>query len=361
MNEEHIHLLPTDTNEQDTIEFKNRYDQIQYKIWNTFEQEHVTTLGKIVNLVILCLILVTVFGFMIITDRELLLHHHWLSWTLFVIEYLSVFVFTIEYLLKVYSCTNTQSYYSQYGSLFGRLRFIVSPISIIDLISIVPAFVTLGFYLGNIKGGYHASGGFVGFSMKLTPLRLLRVIRVVKVEKYVHSWKFVMSVIIQQRMMFAAAFFLLFAVTIFLSVLMYLVESELYVHPKTGKKGNPAFASIPYCFYWILTTTAIGIFEVSPGTWVGQVITCLCAIISITAYQIPGSILASGFVDEIEKRKDQLHGRKKENKGTRLENDKGNQEEPDSSSCDKKHKCEYTCPNCSTKISIVIQFKSSDA
>ena len=73
-------------------------------------------------------------------------------------ERASILVFTAEYLLRVWSCTADPRYSS---SMTGRLRFVVSPFMIIDLIVILPFFVLLGlslpgydlrFFRGNPSG-----------------------------------------------------------------------------------------------------------------------------------------------------------------------------------------------------------------
>ena len=80
-------------------------------------------------------------------------------------EIFSVAFFTLEYILRVWASLEDPS--GRYSSPFlGRLRYILSPMAIIDLIAFLP------FYLSTF------------FGVDLRILRLFRLLRLVKLTRY---------------------------------------------------------------------------------------------------------------------------------------------------------------------------------
>jgi voltage-gated potassium channel len=75
-------------------------------------------------------------------------------------EVFSVAAFTLEYLLRVWSCVEDPRYQA---ALKGRAHFAITPLAIVDLLAILP------FYLAVI-------------SVDLRMLRVLRIFRLVRVE-----------------------------------------------------------------------------------------------------------------------------------------------------------------------------------
>src|SRR5438445_692809 len=55
-----------------------------------------------------------------------------------IFEVASVALFTIEYLLRLWSCTSDQRFTAP---IVGRLKFAVTPMAIVDLIAIAPFFI----------------------------------------------------------------------------------------------------------------------------------------------------------------------------------------------------------------------------
>jgi voltage-gated potassium channel len=89
---------------------------------------------------------------------------------LWIFECLSVAVFTLEYLARLWSCT-TDSRFD--GAITGRLKLAAQPLLIVDLIAILP------FYLP-----------FLGLDLRFVRvLRMLRIIRVAKISRYYSSLK----------------------------------------------------------------------------------------------------------------------------------------------------------------------------
>ena len=103
-------------------------------------------------------------------------------------EYFSVFIFTIEYLLRLWSCVTDKE--KNESNFDQRVKYFFSFGAIIDAIAILPSLIAL-FYP----------------SIDLRFIRALRIVRLLKFSRYSGSINSLISVIWDQRRSFGAAFF----------------------------------------------------------------------------------------------------------------------------------------------------------
>ncbi len=190
-------------------------------------------------------------------------------------EVISVAIFTVEYVLRVWICVGDAD--GKYrGSLLGRLRYMASPLALIDLIVILP------FYLSFVVG------------IDLRALRILRLLRILKLTRYSGAWATFSAVIYGQRRTLYMSGFLMFIMLVLSSSLMYLIEHD--AQPE-------AFADIPSAMWWSLVTlTTVGYGDVTPVTVLGKVLGGFVTIMGLGMYALPAAILASGFMQELSKR-----------------------------------------------------------
>lgn len=193
------------------------------------------------------------------------------------LESVSVIIFTIEYILRVWSCTARREFSRP---VRGRLRFMLTPLALIDLLAILP------FYL--------PTQGLVDLRM-LRAIRLARLLRILKVARYSESLQLLGRVLVLRRaelvITFSAGGFLL----LIASSLMYFVENE--AQPEM-------FASIPAAMWWgVETLTTVGYGDAIPITPLGKVLGAVIAFLGIGLFALPAGILGSGFVEEIQKRR----------------------------------------------------------
>lgn len=194
-----------------------------------------------------------------------------------IFDAISVAIFTIEYVLRVWS-SNHDPQFRQ--SIKGRLRYMLTPGALIDLLAILP------FYL-------HV---FLGFDLRvLRVLRLLRFLRLFRLTSYMKATQLVVNVFRTTRNELLLAFVLALFLIVISSSLVYF--SEHLVQPDK-------FSSIPATVWWsIITLTTVGYGDMIPITTAGKVFTSVILIAGVALFALPAGILTAGFLEEIRKSK----------------------------------------------------------
>ena len=189
-------------------------------------------------------------------------------------EVFSVTVFTIEYMLRVWSCTEDKD--DDYSNpITGRIKYIMSPMAIIDLLAFLPFYLTMF------------------FAIDLRILRILRMLRLLKLTRYSEALSVVWAVLTKQRRALTAAFFIMLVALLFTSSIIYLFEHE--VQPEK-------FSSIPESMWWALATlTTVGYGDVTPITNGGKLFAGMTMILAIGLAALPIGVIATGFANEIQK------------------------------------------------------------
>lgn len=189
---------------------------------------------------------------------------------------ISILVFTVEYLLRVWSCTASGKFRRPVS---GRMKFMFTPLALVDLTAILP------FYLPFF------------FPVDLRVLRLLRVFwmfRLFKADRYVGSLRLLGNVFKKRKEELLVA--------LFVGVLLLVVSSSLMYFAENGAQPEK-FSSIPEAMWWgVQTLTTLGYGDVVPVTPLGQVLGGLVAVLGIGMFALPAGILGSGLVDEIQKK-----------------------------------------------------------
>ena len=194
-------------------------------------------------------------------------------------EVFSVIVFTIEYLLRIWTADLE---YSTGNAITKKLKFITSGYGIIDLFSILP------FYLPFI----------FPFDLRvLRILRLFRLLRIFKLGRFSKSMKTIGSVLKETRSDLAITIFVASILLILSSTLMYYVE-----HDAQPDK----FENIGNAMWWgIATLTTVGYGDIYPITPLGKFLSAIIALIGIGFVALPTGIISSAFIEKIrEKKKD---------------------------------------------------------
>lgn len=193
-------------------------------------------------------------------------------------EVLSVVVFTVEYVARLWSCTVDPRFSGRIG---GRIRLALRAMSIIDLLAILP------FYLP-----------FCGADLRvLRVLRLLRILRVAKIARYYASLDLIKHVFQSRKEELLLTSALMGLLLVVSSSVLYYCENA--VQPDT-------FSSIPATLWWaVATLTTVGYGDMYPVTILGKFFASIIAILGIGMFALPTGIIGAGFVEAIQKKKGQ--------------------------------------------------------
>ncbi|MHB8117667.1 MAG: ion transporter [Methanothrix sp.] len=190
----------------------------------------------------------------------------------------SVAVFTVEYILRVWSCTVDSRFKDP---VRGRLRFMMTPLALVDLMAVLPFY--LPFLIPDLRF--------------MRAMRLFRLFRVLKLARYSESLQTFVDVL---RLKKEELLLMLFAIMILLVVsssLMYEVENA--AQPE-------AFASIPAAMWWgIVTLATVGYGDIYPITPWGKFIGSIVVLLGIGLFALPTGVLASGFAEVLARRKEE--------------------------------------------------------
>ena len=178
------------------------------------------------------------------------------------IELVSVIVFTIEYVLRIYVANK-------------KLKFIFSFFGIIDLLAILPFYLSFGIDLRSLRA-----------------LRFVRLLRLFKLVRYNKALKhFARAITIAKEEILLFLFITL--------ILIYLSAVGIYYFEHDAQPEH--FSSIFDSLWWaIITLTTVGYGDVYPITVGGRVFTFIILMIGLGIVAIPTGILSSALTRAID-------------------------------------------------------------
>jgi voltage-gated potassium channel len=212
-----------------------------------------TPLGKAFDVVLLVLIFLSIVVLMLDSMETFTQKHGAL---LQGIEWAITAVFTVEYVLRLWC---VKQHWKYVYSFFG----------IIDLLSILPA------YLGLVFTGFQ-------YAMVIRVLRLLRVFRVLKMVRYMGEATVLGAALKASWRKISIFIFVVINIVTIVGTLMYLIEG-----PEHG------FVNIPVSVYWtIVTLTTVGYGDIAPGTPLGQTLASVLMILGYGIIAVPTGIVS---------------------------------------------------------------------
>lgn len=244
---------------------------MQKKIYNLIEKgSHGSRINLIFDYIIIFLIILNTIASAIDTLSEIPIE---VAISFRVFELISIAIFTVEYILRIYISDRTHPSKNRISSAF---KFIFSFFGLIDLIAILP------FYLPF----------FVKIDLRfLRMIRLVRFFRILKINRYNSSLTLIRDVLREKKMEIGITFFSAVLILLISGFIMYLVEN-----PVQPDKFSNFFSSL----WWaVATLTTVGYGDIYPITALGKVISSIVAFLGIGLIALPTGIISSGFITKL--------------------------------------------------------------
>jgi voltage-gated potassium channel len=253
---------------------KNRLRVKTYQLLESETKSNITE--KIVTWLLILLIVSNVAAAIMSSDSDTYkLHKN----TFILFESISLTVFCFEYLLRVWCCVENEKY-QDISNLQARIKYIFTPMALIDLIAILPFVIALF------------------LAIDLRTLRLIRVLRLLKLTHYFKGFDIFVSVINKELKNIIAVMVVMLFFIIIAASLIYSIE---------GRVQPESFGSIFKSFWWaVVTMTTVGYGDTVPITTLGKIISTFIMLIGVVFVALPAGMLAARFGEELRGRKERL-------------------------------------------------------
>lgn len=215
-----------------------------------------TTAGKTFDVVVICLILLSIFVVALESVKSIREDY---DAVILKIEWTLTILFTIEYVFRVIAVKRP-------------LRYILSFYGLIDLFSILPTYISL-FFPGT------------QYLLTIRILRLLRIFRILKLSEYITEANTITMALQASRRKIIVFFTAVLTLVTVMGTLMYVIEGEEH-----------GFTDIPTSIYWaIVTLTTVGYGDLSPKTALGKTFASLVMIMGYAIIAVPTGIVTAEF------------------------------------------------------------------
>lgn len=186
------------------------------------------------------------------------------------IDYITVSIFVLDYFLRLITAD-----YKLKKSAVSFFVYPITPMAIIDLVSILPSITVL-------------NSGFRLLKL-FRLLRTLRVLRAFKFLRYSKSFDIIANVFKKQKKVLSAVATMAVAYILVSALVIYNVEPE-------------SFETFFDAIYWAtISLTTVGYGDIYPVTTIGRIVTMISSAFGIAIIALPSGVITAGYLDEINK------------------------------------------------------------
>lgn len=186
------------------------------------------------------------------------------------IDYITVSIFILDYFLRFITAD-----YKLNKSVASFFVYPITPMAIIDLVSILPSITVL-------------NNGFRLLKL-FRLLRTLKVLRAFKFLRYSKSFDIIASVFKKQKKVLSAVATMAIAYILVSALVIYNVEPE-------------SFDTFFDAIYWAtISLTTVGYGDIYPVTTVGRIVTMISSAFGIAIIALPSGVITAGYLAEISK------------------------------------------------------------
>ncbi|XP_039549488.1 potassium voltage-gated channel subfamily A member 2 [Pimephales promelas] len=192
----------------------------------------------------------------------------------FILETLCIIWFSFEFLVRFFACPSKAS-------------FFVNIMNMIDVVAIIPYFITLGTELAETEAEDEPQGQQAMSLAILRVIRLVRVFRIFKLSRHSKGLQILGQTLKASMRELGLLIFFLFIGVILFSSAVYFAEAD---------EPESQFYSIPDAFWWaVVTMTTVGYGDMVPTTIGGKIVGSLCAIAGVLTIALPVPVIVSNF------------------------------------------------------------------
>ncbi|WP_303834877.1 ion transporter [Ruminococcus flavefaciens] len=189
-----------------------------------------------------------------------------------IIEGVTVLVFCVEYILRIWTA---DMLYPKKSHMGARLKFLRSFDGIVDLLTILPFFFL---------------SGFIVFRM----LRVVRILHLFRVNAHYDSFHVITTVLVEKKNQIISSVFIIIVLMLASSLGIYSVE-----HDAQPEVFRNAFSGI----WWSVSTLlTVGYGDIYPVTVIGKILAICSAFLGVGVVAIPTGIISAGFVEQYTKK-----------------------------------------------------------
>ena len=248
------------------------YSRLKWRMYDVVRDDgEYNRVNSIISSIIMILIVINVFVIILETFD----FPDWAMTVFYYIEFVSVIVFTVEYLLRPWTSTCK---YPDMNPFRARLKYARSFMAVIDILAVLPFYLPFAVPVN---------------LMVLRMLRLLRLLRIMKMNRYTNALTSIKDVLIKQAPQLVSSMSAVLMMMVLASLLVYSVEHDAQPHVFEN-----AFSGL----WWAMATlTTVGYGDITPITWLGKLLGAIIALLGIGLVAVPTGIISAGFIDSMTK------------------------------------------------------------